>query len=246
MLWFFAVLPFVSTLLGGWAVLRLQHRLHPIMAFAAGVLVATALADLLPESAELLGHDAVLGGGLAMLGFVLFAGLEARLHRHAWEHQHCDGDDEAPHSHSPARLGVVGAAWMIVHSLLDGLAIGAGFRAGEGIGLAVGVAVLAHDFADGMNVTTLALQRSRAAALTMLVLDAVAPPLGAALGYHVSLPERSLGMILAVFGGAFVALGAGHLLPEAQHRKPERAPRLVVLTAAGAGVVLLIRHYAAV
>ena len=118
MLWFFAVLPFFSTLLGGWAVLRFQHRLHPIMAFAAGVLVATALADLLPESAELLGHDAVLGGALAMMGFVLFAGLEARLHRHAWEHQHDDthnADDTQPHTHKPTRLGLVGASWMIVH-----------------------------------------------------------------------------------------------------------------------------------
>lgn len=217
------------------------------MAFAAGVLVATALADLLPESAELLGHDAVLGGALAMFGFILFAGLEARLHRHAWEHQHdAAADDEHPHDHPPIRIGIVGASWMIVHSLLDGLAIGAGFRAGNGVGLTVGVAVLAHDFADGMNVTTLALQQSRALALVMLALDAVAPPIGAAIGYHIALPERTLGMVLAVFGGAFVALGAGHLLPEAQHRKPERAPRLVILTALGAALVLVIRRFAAV
>ena len=248
MIWFFAFLPFVSTLLGGWAVLRLQHRLHPIMAFAAGVLVATALADLLPESAVLLGHNALLGGGLAVFGYVLFAGLEARLHRNAWEHQHdaSHDDDDAPHTHDAPRMGVVAASWMIVHSLLDGLAIGAAFRAGTGVGLTVGVAVLAHDFADGMNVTTLALQRSRVAALVMLALDAIAPPIGAALGYRIALPEHMLGMLLAVFGGAFLALGAGHLLPEAQHRKPERAPRLVVLTAVGAGLVLAIRHFTTV
>ncbi len=249
MLWFFAVLPFVSTLLGGWAVLRLQHRLHPIMAFAAGVLVATALAELLPESSTLLGHDALLVGGLAVFGYVLFAGLEASLHRGAWEHQHDvshPGDEDTPHTHAAPRMGVVGAAWMIVHSLLDGLAIGAAFRAGSDVGLTVGVAVLAHDFADGMNVTALALQRSRGAAIVMLALDAIAPPIGAALGFHIALPERALGMMLAVFAGAFLALGAGHLLPEAQHRKPDRAPRLVVLTAVGASLVLLIRHFAAV
>ena len=48
----FAILPFFSTLLGGTAAIRLRHRLHPFMAFAAGVLVATALADLLPEATD--------------------------------------------------------------------------------------------------------------------------------------------------------------------------------------------------
>jgi len=47
----FAILPVFSTLLGGTAAIRLGHRLHPFMAFAAGVLVATAVADLLPEGA---------------------------------------------------------------------------------------------------------------------------------------------------------------------------------------------------
>ncbi|HEX7950427.1 MAG TPA: hypothetical protein VF494_08765 [Candidatus Limnocylindrales bacterium] len=45
-----AFLPFFSTLAGGVATLRLSHRLHPFMAFASGVLVATAVADLLPEA----------------------------------------------------------------------------------------------------------------------------------------------------------------------------------------------------
>jgi len=37
----FALLPVLSTFLGGYAVFRLRHRLHPVMAFSAGILVAT-------------------------------------------------------------------------------------------------------------------------------------------------------------------------------------------------------------
>ena len=37
------LLPFFSTFLGGWAVFRLHQRLHYVMAFAAGVLVALSL-----------------------------------------------------------------------------------------------------------------------------------------------------------------------------------------------------------
>ena len=44
-----AILPFFSTLAGGYAALRLRHRIHAIMALAAGVVVATA-GHLLPES----------------------------------------------------------------------------------------------------------------------------------------------------------------------------------------------------
>ena len=64
------ILPFISTLLGGIAVFRLQHRLHAVMSFAAGVIVATALVDLLPEAIELIGTDraALMAGAAAVLG----------------------------------------------------------------------------------------------------------------------------------------------------------------------------------
>lgn len=239
----FSVLPFFSTLLGGWAALRLRHRLHPAMAFAAGLLVATALADLLPESSELLPERPLLVGGLAVLGYLAFSALEAQLHRQAWEHQHHPAHPaEEPHEHEPQQFGLIGAGWLIVHSLLDGLAIGAGFSVSGETGLLVALAVLAHDFADGMNVVTLALMSARRFAVLLLVLDALAPPLGALIGTVATPPGEVLGGLLAVFSGGFLALGAGHLLPEAQHRQPGRAPTLVILAAIGAAVVLSVRQ----
>jgi zinc transporter ZupT len=79
----FAILPFFSTLLGGTAAMRLRHRLHPFMAFAAGILVATALADLLPEATDLIGAttNPIVPGAAAVLGFLLFSALEAFIHR---------------------------------------------------------------------------------------------------------------------------------------------------------------------
>jgi len=60
-----AILPFFSTLLGGLAALHFHHRLHPFMAFASGVLVATAVADLLPEAQLLVGEERGLEVGVA-------------------------------------------------------------------------------------------------------------------------------------------------------------------------------------
>lgn len=249
----FALLPFVSTLLGGLSALRLRHRLHPFMAVAAGVLVATALADLLPESADLVREvfpnaPPFIGGALAVLGFLVFSLLDAFVHRETWEHEHqrvapaLAGD--APHEHGRgSRLGLVGPLSLIVHSTLDGLAIGLAFRANEGVGLLVGLAVLAHDFADGMNVVTLTLSSGNQArpARVLLVLDALAPVLGAALGTYIEMNSGVLGLLLALFAGVFLAIGAGHLLPEAHHQQPAASPRLIGLAAAGAVFVIIIR-----
>jgi ZIP family zinc transporter len=253
----FAILPFFSTLLGGTAAIRLRHRLHPFMAFAAGVLVATALADLLPEATDLIGPGAnpVLPGAAAVVGFLLFSALEAFIHRETWEHEHqrlgshfepTDTHEHPSLAKRTSPLSIVGPVSLIAHSTLDGLAIGLAFRAGGEVGLLVGLAVLAHDFADGMNVVTLALARGGqvTVARLLLLLDALAPPIGAALGTFAQIDNMVLGFLLAAFAGVFLAVGAGHLLPEAQHDHPGESVQLVLLTTAGAAVVLVIRSIA--
>ena len=259
-----AILPFFSTLAGGIAALRLRHRLHAFMALAAGVVVATAVADLLPEAFELVGADSPLKIGIAaVVGFIGFSLVEAFLHQSSFEHgldlNHGGHGDEhaagahAPGTHdaaAPARpnglLAVLPPLSLILHSTLDGLAIGLAFQAGGSIGLIVLVAVLAHDFADGMNVVTLALDAARGArlAVVLLVLDAIAPVAGAALSVVISIPPVVLGLLLATIAGEFIAIGAGHLLPESQHRDPRQGPALVALAAIGATVVLVVRYFA--
>src|SRR5262249_50366556 len=136
-------------------------------------------------------------------------------------------DDEAPRAEPPAAapasgrsgsllLGVLPPLSLIIHSTLDGLAIGLAFQAGGSLGVIVLLAVLAHDFADGMNVVTLALDAARGErlALALLVVDALAPVAGALLSTVVAVSDESLGLLLATFGGVFIAIGAGHLLPE--------------------------------
>ena len=262
-----SLLPFVSTTLGGLTVLRLRHRLHPIMGFAAGAVVTTALADLLPEAFDLTAERAVLVGGASACGFLAFSALDAVLHKQSWEHQHPAGaDPNAPHEHGHGHaddhdhdflhegetvghgsaLSLLGSAGLIVHSVLDGLAIGVGFQASEAVGALVLLAVLAHDFADGMNVVTLALTRGRGTreAVTVLALDALAPVIGVAIGSVITVSDRSLGVLLATFAGVFIAIGAGHLLPEAQHQQPGEAPFVVLMACLGAIVVLFVRSFA--
>jgi zinc transporter ZupT len=267
-----AILPFFSTLAGGYAALRLRHRLHALMALAAGVVVATAVADLLPEAFELAGPGGALQIGIAaVVGFIGFSFLEAFLHQTSFEHGGAPGHDHAggrPHDHDedhdhaaeieaarnaqrPARPGIIGLlppASLVVHSTMDGLAIGLGFQAGESVGLIVLFAVLAHDFADGMNIVTLALDaaRGRRTAVAFLLLDAIAAPAGAALSTVLTIENATLGVLLAMFAGIFLAIGAGHLLPESQHRDPHNGPAFVALAGIGAAIVLVVRAFAPV
>jgi zinc and cadmium transporter len=252
-----AFLPFFSTLAGGFAALQLRHRIHVFMALAAGVVVATAVADLYPEALGLVGpSNAVAAGAAAVIGFIGFSLVEAFLHQTSFEHGD-DGQIEAhaahDHDHRPdilhggrGALAILPPLSLILHSTLDGVAIGLAFQAGSAVGLIVLLAVLAHDFADGMNVVTLALEAARGVrlAVVMLVLDALAPPVGAALSLLVHLPPTGLGFLLASVAGVFVAVGAGHLLPEAQHDDPRRGPALVLLAGLGGAFVLVIRAIA--
>lgn len=262
-----AILPFFSTMFGGMAALRLRHRLHVFMALAAGVVVATAVADLLPEAFALVGLDHALQVGIAaIVGFIGFSLVEAFLHQSSFEHtpgeEHADGDGEPDHDHDHEHvpgnvrrrvapgpnglLAILPPISLILHSTLDGFAIGLAFQAGTSIGAIVLLAVLAHDFADGMNVVALALDAARRerTAIVLLVLDALAPVAGAGLSVLVTIPSNVLGLLLASIAGVFIAVGAGHLLPEAQHHDRRRGPALVALTTIGAIVVLLVRSIA--
>ena len=241
-------LPVFSTIAGGFAALRLQHRLHALMAFAAGIVVATAVSELLPEAYALVGEAGILQVGIAtVIGFIGFSFLEAFLHQssfeHANDHAHGGGHDGHDAHRGTGILGLLPPASLVVHSAMDGLAIGLAFQAGTEIGFVVLVAVLFHDFADGMNIATIALDAARGQrfAVVFVVLDAVAAPVGGLLSTLVTISPSTLGLLLATFAGVFLAVGAGHLLPESQHREPRHGPRLVALAAIGAAIVLVVR-----
>jgi zinc transporter ZupT len=253
-----ALLPFFSTLAGGTAALRFRHRLHPFMAFASGVLVATAVVDLLPEAHLLVGDERGLEVGIAALvGYLAFTLIESFIHQQSFEHGHAGADEEtrndgsAAASHTadasaaagPRWLAVLPPASLIIHSTMDGLAIGLAFQAGGSVGMIVLLAVLAHDFADGMNVVTLAFDAApgRRSAIGFLILDALAPVFGAALSLVIAIPNVALGWLLAAFAGVFIAIGASHLLPESQHDRPSDGPVLVGLSAIGATIVVVVR-----
>ncbi|WP_329115316.1 ZIP family metal transporter [Streptomyces sp. NBC_01465] len=232
---FVALGAFLMTLVGGWTAQRVTDRRHLVLGLAGGLMLGVVGLDLLPEALDAAGQD-VFGVPAALLLFVagfLFAHLGERLLA-VRQAAHGASDERVP------EVGLTAASAMVIHSLMDGVAIGAAFQVGGGMGLAVAIAVITHDFADGFNTYTLTslYGNARRKAVAMLFADALAPVVGAASTLLFTLPEQLLGSYLGFFGGVLLYLAAAEILPEAHHDHPARSTLL--FTIAGVGFIWLV------
>ncbi|MFF8912345.1 ZIP family metal transporter [Streptomyces sp. NPDC015032] len=232
---FVALGAFLMTLAGGWAAQRVTDRRHLVLGFAGGLMLGVVGLDLLPEAVDAAGEP-VFGVPAALLLFVggfLAAHLVERLLA-VRQAAHGAGEERVP------QVGLTAAAAMVGHSLMDGVALGAAFQVGAGMGAAVALAVITHDFADGFNTYTITslYGNARRKALLMLFADALAPLVGAATTLLFTLPEEPLGCYLGFFGGVLLYLAAAEILPEAHHEHPARSTLLC--TVAGVGFIWLV------
>lgn len=231
-----AALTALATWLGGKVALRLAHTLPTVIALSGGVVVAVALFDVLPEGIELIG-DPSQATTLVAVGFLAFFFAERALVLH-----HRDSAAEARSHH---RVGVLGALGLSAHSFVDGLGIGLAFGLDSATGVLVFIAVISHDFADGLNTVSFVLKQSgdRRQANRWLRIDALAPVLGAVVGSLLTVSEETLGYILCLYSGFFLYMGATDLLPEAHaHASWAR----VALTASGFVLIFLVSRVAGV
>jgi zinc and cadmium transporter len=231
---------FVATLVGGLAALRFRDQQHLILGLSAGLMLGVVGFDLVPEAfsqqpGELFGVPSVML--TAVLGFLTLHIVERSLAIHRG-HEGEEGE-YAGHVHAPS-LGIVAASALVVHSLLDGLAIGAGFQADSTVGAFVAIAVLSHDFADGFNTYTVTslYGNDRRRALTLLVADALAPVTGAAITLLVTIPREVLGLYLGFLAGVLLYLATSDILPEAHARHPSRLT--LACTVLGVGFMWLV------
>ena len=225
-----AGLTVVSTLAGGYVALRLHRELTTLIALTGGVVVGVALFDVLPEAIDAVGNSGRVTG-------LVGARLPLLLPRRAGPRPPPSGRAGAGPRPRPGRRA--GRGGLSLHSFIDGLGIGLAFGVNTTTGLLVFVAVVSHDFADGMNTVSFILSQSdnRRKAMSWLAVDAIAPLIGAIVGASISVSEYRLGYLLALYAGFFLFMGATDLLPEA-HQHPSRLR--VALTAAGFVAIYLV------
>lgn len=212
----FLLAVFAVTFLGGFFALRFRDKLHLVLGFSAGAVIGMAFFDLLPESIEL-SADPARALLVVAVGFLSYMFLDRLFLLHSHNHE-----EDSPAEGENVHRGTLRASSLSIHSFLDGAAIGLSFQVSPALGLVVAVAVLTHDFSDGINTVTSILKAggSKKLAFKWLLVDALAPVLGIISTFFFTLPEKSLGLILSLFAGFFLYLGASDLVPESYHKHP--------------------------
>ncbi|MBP9798339.1 ZIP family metal transporter [Candidatus Woesebacteria bacterium] len=201
------------------------------VSFAAGVLLATSILNILPESLEHLPTQTALSW--FMYGIIAAFLLERSL---LWYHHH----HEDTHDINPTSLLVlVGDA---IHNLIDGLSIAAAFIVSPALGIATTIAIAAHEIpqeiADYSILRHCGMGNRRA--ILWNFVSALTAVIGGIIGFYIFRESfELLHYALAVTAGIFLYVSAADLIPELHHSHTSHSwlPQTVLFLA---GVVLII------
>ena len=236
----FAGIMFIAVAAFGYVPLTLElssDRLKQLTAIGAGVLIGSAFLVIIPEALEIFegheeeeegheeeeeGHEEEEEGheevhiepstiGLAILGgFVLMLLLEVFGLPHAVHH---DEDKDL--------LGLSATIGLLVHALVDGLAVGASVSSSNETGLIVFVAIMLHKGPAAFGLTSFLkhIKISESKSKWYLFAFALASPIMAILAFFV-LRDTSfatvdnIGLALLFSAGTFIYVATVDVLPE--------------------------------
>lgn len=232
---FYGFLAGTATVLGAFSVLIKEEwaRRKSIyfLSFATGVLLSFSFSHLLPEASKL-SSSAFL---VVLLTILVFYALEHSLVLHyCRESEVCDVHKVR---------GFVSFLGIILHSLIDGLAIGVGFEVSLTLGILSTVAVIFHEVPEGIltMVVSLAAGFKKEKALAYSFLVAGATPLGAILSlFLMRQADFLVGIFLAIAAGSFLYVAASDLIPEI-HQQGKRVN--IFLTFLGASLPFLLTWF---
>jgi zinc transporter ZupT len=171
-----------------------------------------------------------------VIGFLVFHIVEKSILMHSAH------ESEYGAHHHP-KVGIISALALSGHSFLDGVGIGLGFQINPAVGLAVAIAVIGHDFADGLNTVSLMISNKNSSkkAFLLLLLDAVAPVLGAVstLFFHLSTPN--LVLYLGFFTGFLLYIGVSDILPQAHENNSSKVT--ILFTVIGVAFMFVVTRF---
>lgn len=182
------------------------QAVRSMIGFAAGVLLAAALLDIVPEALAS-GISPAAAGGAALTGIVLLHLME-RIS--LWRHRH-----PGVHPQSVARVSaiVVGDG---MHNFVDGVLIAAAFASDPLLGWTTTAAVVAHEIPQELGDFLLLRDAGLAKweALLLNALSSLASVVGGLVGWAgVSRIEAAVPYLLALAGGTFIYIAMSDLMP---------------------------------
>lgn len=188
------------------------RALDMMIALAAGFMVAVAVTEILPEAIARGGRNAAV---VALAGYMAVYLTQHALttHFHFGEETH----------HVTASVSTSALVGLMLHTIVDGVAIASGFTVSPSVGALVFMAVLLHKFPEGLAISSLFLAAgaSRARALFAAAALGGATILGVILTDGMPLLNQ---YGLAVSAGVTLYVAASNLVPEFQAKRGWRLP----------------------
>lgn len=242
----FSVLSGVLSLIGGIALLgkaswMKKFSLH-FISFAAGVLLATALLDLMPEALEESGDFSKLLAYM-LIGIVAFFVLERIILKFIPSHH----EDIGHHHHPTPILMQIGD---ILHNFIDGVALTISFLVNPSLGMTTALAIAAHELPQEISDFSVMLNHGykKKTVLVVNLLASLSSVFGAVLAFALrDRIEPFLPELLAMTAGIFIYISLVDLIPEVTgHHNTDKAWHVIALMLLGIFSVGLLSYYLSV
>lgn len=204
-----------------------------LTSFAAGVLLATAFVDLLPEALEE-SSNFVRIFTYTLFGMVVFFALERFF---LWFHHHHETEKDIRPS---VFLITIGDS---IHNFIDGVAIAGAFLVSIPLGISTAIAVAAHEIPQEIADFSVLLSQkvSRFKTLAFNGLSAITSLFGAVITYYLSQSIQPLLPYLISFtAGMFIYIAASDLIPELHRSSVRKTSALHQTTMLLIGIFLVI------
>ncbi len=242
----------LSVLLAALLAFRLDERWTQLLvAFAAGVMLASACLDILPEALAAFIQGQTGGSGEAaaeslfatlLAGLLLFFVLERLA---LWRHAHPDGCGHQVHgaARNAATLILIGDAF---HNFVDGILIAAAFLADPALGITTTLAIVAHEIPQELGDFVLLLNAgwSKRLALLANAASSLTSLLGGLLGYYFM--HDAMGVqpyVLTLAAASFIYIAVADLLPLLHRQANRHFAGQAAWIAAGVAVVPGVAHW---
>jgi len=214
----FTLIGSVGSLVGSYFLLFKQKITESfsnyLISYAAGVLIAAAFLNILPEAAKSAGESSIFIP--ALLGFLSFFLAERYIRLFHYHHVH---------GKKPSILLVlIGDG---IHNFVDGVTITAAFLTNISLGITTSLAVAAHEIPQEVADMGILLANglSKKKAIFYNLLSALTALLGALVAfYFADIIKENLYIFLSIAAGFFIYISASDLIPDI-HEETEGSKR---------------------
>jgi len=229
----FLMFVFSITMIGGWIpTIKLwsQETFRLVISFCAGILLGAVFFHVLPEISTVLGRQL---GYSVMFGFLLIFVLEKFIMVHPCEEGECDYH----------KIGIAAYIGIGFHSILDGIAIGAGTM--MNLSFIIILAVTLHKFPAALALSSLLVkgkEYTKKKILLSMFIFALATPVGALVSVFIfqGLDDYVVATALGISAGTFLFISIGDLLPTV-YEEHEKGYKNLVSLCLGT-LVMIISH----